>query len=78
MNWIETCSGQGQALMFNQKLPKGNRTNREQETHRSMNYRFKSVASSGGEKFPGEFLKPITLRPASRRGEKYRYLVIED
>jgi sporadic carbohydrate cluster 2OG-Fe(II) oxygenase len=67
--WLEVKSGQ--VLVFDQSLPHGNRVNQESETRWSMNCRFKGVFTPYGDKKPGEFFEPITLRPASRRGMSY-------
>lgn len=67
--WLEVKSGQ--VLVFDQSLPHGNRVNQENETRWSMNCRFKGVFTPYGDKKPGEFFEPITLRPASRRGMSY-------
>ena len=59
-------------LIFNQSLPHGNIINREKETRWSLNCRFKSVFSPYDDKKIGEFFKPITLRPATMIGIKYK------
>ena len=69
VKWLEVKSGQ--VLVFDQSLPHGNRLNEETETRWSMNCRFKGVFTPYGDKKPGEFFEPITLRPASRRGMSY-------
>jgi sporadic carbohydrate cluster 2OG-Fe(II) oxygenase len=69
VKWLEVRSGQ--VLVFDQSLPHGNRVNEESETRWSMNCRFKGVFTPYGDKKPGEFFEPITLRPASRRGMSY-------
>ena len=62
----------GQVLLFNQNLPHGNRINEELETRWSMNCRFKSIFSPYGDKKLGEFFEPITIRPATTIGIKYK------
>ena len=62
----------GQVLLFNQTLPHGNVLNKTNETRFSMNCRFKSIFSPYGDKKIGEFFEPITLRPASKIGMKYK------
>lgn len=62
----------GQVLLFNQTLPHGNVLNKTDETRFSMNCRFKSIFSPYGDKKIGEFFEPITLRPASKIGMKYK------
>jgi sporadic carbohydrate cluster 2OG-Fe(II) oxygenase len=69
VKWIDIKSGQ--VLIFDQSLPHGNRVNEESETRWSMNCRFNGVFTPYGDKKPGEFFEPITLRPASRRGMTY-------
>lgn len=71
LEWVEVKYGQ--ALLFNQNLPHGNRVNMEKETRWSMNCRFKSVFSPYSDKKLGEFFEPITIRPATRIGMHYRY-----
>ena len=71
LKWIEIKYGE--VLLFNQNLPHGNRVNNESETRWSMNCRFKSVFSPYGDKKLGEFFEPVTLRPASRLGMRYRH-----
>ncbi len=71
LKWVEVKYGQ--ALLFNQNLPHGNRVNMEKETRWSMNCRFKSVFSPYSDKKLGEFFEPITIRPATRIGMHYRY-----
>ena len=68
--WIEIKAGE--ALIFNQNLPHGNRANEEAETRWSLNCRFKGVFTPYQDKKLGEFFEPITLRPASRIGASYR------
>lgn len=69
VKWLEVKSGE--VMVFDQSLPHGNRLNEETETRWSMNCRFKGVFTPYGDKKPGEFFEPITLRPASRRGMTY-------
>ena len=63
----------GQILIFNQQLPHGNVINKENETRWSMNCRFKSIFSPYADKKIGEFYEPITIRPVSQLGFKYKY-----
>ena len=74
VDWIEIKYGE--ALIFNQTLPHGNRINMENETRWSMNCRFKGVFTPYGDKKIGEFFEPITLRPASEYGMNYSLPVI--
>lgn len=62
----------GQVLLFTQNLLHGNRVNEEDETRWSANCRFKSALSPYADKKLGEFFEPITLRPATRLGLRYR------
>jgi sporadic carbohydrate cluster 2OG-Fe(II) oxygenase len=62
----------GQVLIFTQNIMHGNRVNEEKETRWSSNCRFKSALSPYADKKLGEFFEPITLRPATRLGLRYR------
>jgi len=62
----------GEVLFFDQSLPHGNVVNDTDETRWSMNCRFKSPFSPYGDKKLGEFFEPITMRPCSLRGMRYR------
>ena len=62
----------GQVVLFTQNLMHGNRVNLEPETRWSSNCRFKSALSPYADKQLGEFFEPITLRPATRWGLRYR------
>lgn len=62
----------GQILVFNQQLPHGNVVNNEKDTRWSLNCRFKGVFSPYADKRIGEFYEPITLRPMSELGFKYK------
>lgn len=62
----------GEVLLFDQSLPHGNVVNETSETRWSMNCRFKSPFSPYGDKKLGEFFEPITMRPCSLRGMRYR------
>tara|TARA_B100000029_G_scaffold340555_1_gene332823 strand:- start:167 stop:955 length:789 start_codon:yes stop_codon:yes gene_type:complete len=63
----------GQVVIFDQSLPHGNVVNKESETRWSMNCRFKSIFTPYSDKRIGEFYEPITLKPASKRGFKYKF-----
>lgn len=67
----------GEILIFNQNLPHGNIVNNEKETRWSLNCRFKSIFSPYGDKKLGEFFQPITLKPATEIGFKYKYPLIK-
>lgn len=62
----------GEVLLFTQNIMHGNRVNVENETRWSSNCRFKSALSPYADKKLGEFFEPITLRPATRHGLRYR------
>ena len=62
----------GRVLLFTQNIMHGNRVNVEEETRWSSNCRFKSALSPYADKKLGEFFEPITLRPATRLGLRYR------
>lgn len=62
----------GEALLFTQNIMHGNRVNVEKETRWSSNCRFKSVLSPYADKKLGEFFEPITLRPTTRLGMRYK------
>lgn len=71
VNWIDIKYGE--VLIFNQNLPHGNVVNKEKETRWSFNCRFKSIFAPHGDKKIGEFFDPISLKPASKIGMKYKY-----
>jgi sporadic carbohydrate cluster 2OG-Fe(II) oxygenase len=62
----------GEVLVFTQNIMHGNRVNTEKETRWSSNCRFKSALSPYADKKLGEFFEPITLRPATRLGLRYK------
>lgn len=62
----------GEVLLFTQNIMHGNRVNTEKETRWSSNCRFKSALSPYADKKLGEFFDPITIRPATRFGLRYR------
>lgn len=62
----------GEVLLFDQSLPHGNVVNDTNETRWSMNCRFKSPFSPYGDKKLGEFFEPVTMRPCTLRGMRYR------
>ena len=61
----------GQAMIFNQCLPHGNRVNKESFTRWSFNCRFKSLLSPYADKKLGEFFRPLSIKPATLVGLKY-------
>ena len=69
VEWIDIKFGE--ALIFNQALPHGNRVNLENESRWSMNCRFKAVFTPYADKKIGEFFEPVTLKPASIYGLNY-------
>ena len=62
----------GQALIFNQALPHGNRINQELATRWSFNCRFKGLFTPYGDKKLGEFFQPLSIKPATKVGMKYK------
>lgn len=62
----------GDVLLFTQNIMHGNRVNIENESRWSSNCRFKSALSPYADKKLGEFFEPITLRPATRFGLRYK------
>ena len=70
IKWIKI--NYGEVLIFNQSLPHGNRVNKEKETRWTLNCRFKNTFTPYGDKKIGEFFEPITLRPISELGLKYK------
>jgi sporadic carbohydrate cluster 2OG-Fe(II) oxygenase len=62
----------GEVLVFTQNILHGNRVNLEPETRWSSNCRFKSLLSPYADKKLGEFFEPISIRPATRLGLRYR------
>ncbi len=62
----------GDVLLFTQNIMHGNRVNETKETRWSSNCRFKSALSPYADKKLGEFFEPITLRPATRLGLRYK------
>jgi len=62
----------GEVLLFTQNIMHGNRVNVENETRWSSNCRFKGALAPYADKKLGEFFEPITLRPATRLGLRYR------
>lgn len=63
----------GEVLLFDQSLPHGNVINKEKSTRWSMNCRFKGIFTPYADKKIGEYYEPITLKPASLRGLKFKY-----
>jgi len=62
----------GHVLLFTHTLMHGNRTNVETTTRWSINVRFKGLFTPYSDKQLGDFFEPVTLRPASRIGLRYR------
>lgn len=71
VHWVKI--NYGQVMIFNQSLPHGNIVNQTYETRWSMNCRFKSLFSPYGDKGIGEFFEPITTKPITKIGLKYKY-----
>jgi len=62
----------GHVLCFTHTIMHGNRMNVETTTRWSMNVRFKGLFTPYSDKRLGDFFSPISLRPTSRIGLKYR------
>ena len=62
----------GRVLCFTHTIMHGNRMNAETTTRWSMNVRFKGLFTPYSDKRLGDFFTPVTLRPASRIGMRYR------
>ena len=71
VEWLDISYGQ--VLIFDQSIPHGNVINKEKETRWSMNCRFKGIFTPYGDKKIGEFYEPISLKPATLRGIKYKH-----
>lgn len=63
----------GQILAFDQSLPHGYSTNQENNTHWSMNCRFKGLHTPYWDKKLGEYFMPITVKTNTRLGMSYRH-----
>ena len=61
----------GQILAFDQSLPHGYSLNEEQNTHWSMNCRFKGLHTPYWDKKLGEYFMPITVKNCTRLGMNY-------
>ncbi len=62
----------GHVLCFTHTIMHGNRMNVEPTTRWSMNVRFKGIFTPYSDKKLGDFFTPITLRPTSKIGLRYR------
>ena len=63
----------GNFLLFNQNLPHGNVVNKTKETRISLNSRFNGLFTPYSQKKLGGFFSPISIRPASKIGIKYKF-----
>jgi sporadic carbohydrate cluster 2OG-Fe(II) oxygenase len=70
LRWLEIPYGD--VLVFTHTLMHGNRINVEPTARWSLNVRFKGLFTPYADKALGDFFAPITLRPASRIGMRYR------
>jgi sporadic carbohydrate cluster 2OG-Fe(II) oxygenase len=70
LRWLEIPYGN--VLVFTHTLMHGNRINDEPTARWSLNVRFKGLFTPYADKALGDFFAPITLRPASRIGMRYR------
>ncbi len=71
LTWIEIKYGE--VLTFDQSLPHGFITNRENRTHWSLNCRFKGLHTPYWDKKLGEYFIPITARSCTRIGLDYKH-----
>jgi sporadic carbohydrate cluster 2OG-Fe(II) oxygenase len=62
----------GEIVVFTQNIMHGNVVNGETSSRWSTNCRFKSAFSPYADKKIGEFFDPITLRPATLLGSRYK------
>ena len=63
----------GEILAFDQSLPHGYSLNEEQDTHWSMNCRFKGLHTPYWDKKLGEYFMPITVKNCTRLGMGYSH-----
>ena len=63
----------GQILAFDQSLPHGYSLNEEQNTHWSINCRFKGLHTPYWDKKLGEYFMPITVKNCTRLGMNYKH-----
>ena len=63
----------GEVVLFTQNIMHGNVVNKESTSRWSTNCRFKSAFSPYADKRLGEFFDPITLRPATLLGARYKF-----
>ncbi len=61
----------GEILAFDQSLPHGYSLNIEQDTHWSINCRFKGLHTPYWDKKLGEYFMPITIKNCTRLGMDY-------
>lgn len=62
----------GHVLCFTHTIMHGNRMNQERTARWSINIRFKGLFTPYSDKQLGDFFTPITLRPTSEIGLRYR------
>ena len=65
----------GQILAFDQSLPHGYSLNEENDTHWSINCRFKGLHTPYWDKKLGEYFMPITIKNCTRLGMDYAHPV---
>jgi sporadic carbohydrate cluster 2OG-Fe(II) oxygenase len=63
----------GKILAFDQSLPHGYSLNTEDQTHWSMNCRFKGLHTPYWDKKLGEYFMPITVKNCTRLGMSYKH-----
>jgi len=65
----------GKILAFDQSLPHGYSLNEEQNSHWSLNCRFKGLHTPYWDKKLGEYFMPITVKNCTRMGMNYTHPV---
>ena len=63
----------GEILAFDQSLPHGYSINIEENSHWSMNCRFKGLHTPYWDKKLGEYFMPITVKNCTRLGMNYKH-----
>lgn len=71
LEWIEIKYGE--VLAFDQSLPHGYELNTENNTHWSLNCRFKGLHTPYWDKKLGEYFMPITAKSCTKLGMDYKH-----
>ena len=71
LTWIDIKFGK--ILAFDQSLPHGYCLNNEDQTHWSLNCRFKGLHTPYWDKKLGEYFMPITVKNCTRLGMDYKH-----